>query len=133
MIIVTTFLNHHSLKIQWMSSRLQLTMNLKYRSKIYIHYIDDLIVPITSIINLPMSDGVVPHDFKPALVYPLIKKKTRAGMTLRSIVQYQTWHLCQNTGYDCSQTTKCTRRRTNCYRTMYNLLINVFIVLKQRF
>ena len=40
------------------------------------HYIDDLIVPITAIINLPMQDGVVPHDFKQALVTPLIKKKT---------------------------------------------------------
>ena len=40
------------------------------------HYIDDLIVPITAIINLSMRDGVVPHDFKQALVTPLIKKKT---------------------------------------------------------
>ena len=40
------------------------------------HYIDDIIVPITAIINLSMRDGVVPHDFKQALVTPLIKKKT---------------------------------------------------------
>ena len=40
------------------------------------HYIDDLIVPITAITNLSMQDGVVPHDFKQALVTPLIKKKT---------------------------------------------------------
>ena len=40
------------------------------------HYIDDLIVPITAIINLSMQDGVVPHAFKQALVTPLIKKKT---------------------------------------------------------
>ena len=40
------------------------------------HYIDDLIIPITAIINLSMQDGVVPHDFKQALVTPLIKKKT---------------------------------------------------------
>ncbi len=41
------------------------------------HYIDDLIVPITAIINLSMREGVVPPDFKQALVTPLIKKKTR--------------------------------------------------------
>ena len=40
------------------------------------HYIDDLIVHITAIINLSMQDGVVPHDFKQALVTPHIKKKT---------------------------------------------------------
>ena len=40
------------------------------------HYIDDLIVPITAIINLSMREGVVPPDFKQALVTPLIKKKT---------------------------------------------------------
>ena len=40
------------------------------------HYIDYLIVHITAIINLPMQDGVVPHDFKQALVTPLITKKT---------------------------------------------------------
>ena len=40
------------------------------------HYIDYLIVPITAIINLSMQDGVVPHDFKQALVTHLIKKKT---------------------------------------------------------
>ena len=39
------------------------------------HYIDDLIVPITAIINLSMREGVVPPDFKQALVTPLIKKK----------------------------------------------------------
>ena len=39
-------------------------------------YIDDLIVPITAIINLPMREGVVPPDFKQALVTPLFKKKT---------------------------------------------------------
>ena len=38
--------------------------------------IDDLIVPITAIINLSMREGVVPPDFKQALVTPLIKKKT---------------------------------------------------------
>ena len=40
------------------------------------HDIDDLIIPITAIINLSMQDGVVPHAFKQALVTPLIKKKT---------------------------------------------------------
>ena len=40
------------------------------------HYIDDLIVPSTAIINLSMQDGVVPHDFKQARVTLLIKKKT---------------------------------------------------------
>ena len=38
--------------------------------------IDDLIVPITAIINLSMREGIVPPDFKQALVTPLIKKKT---------------------------------------------------------
>ena len=38
--------------------------------------IDDLIVPITAIINLSMREGVVPPAFKQALVTPLIKKKT---------------------------------------------------------
>ena len=37
--------------------------------------IDDLIVPITAI-NLSMREGVVPPDFKQAIVTPLIKKKT---------------------------------------------------------
>ena len=40
------------------------------------HYIDDLIVPITAIINLSMREGVVPPAFKQALVTPLIKKNT---------------------------------------------------------
>ena len=40
------------------------------------HYIDDLIFPITAIINLSMREGVVPPNFKQALVTPLIKKKT---------------------------------------------------------
>ena len=40
------------------------------------HYIDEVIVPITAIINLSMREGVVPPDFKQALVTPLIKKKT---------------------------------------------------------
>ena len=35
-----------------------------------------IIVHITAIINLPMQDEVVPHDFKQAPVTPLIKKKT---------------------------------------------------------
>ena len=38
------------------------------------HYIDDLIVPITAIINLSMREGVVAPDFKQALVTHLIKK-----------------------------------------------------------
>ena len=40
------------------------------------HYIIDLIGPITAIISLSMREGVVPPDFKQALVTPLIKKKT---------------------------------------------------------
>ena len=39
-------------------------------------YIDDLIVPITAIINLSLREGVVSPDFKQALATPLIKKKT---------------------------------------------------------
>ena len=59
------------------------------------HYIDDLIVPITDIINLSMREGVVPPDFKQALVTPLIKKKHFIGMNLRIIVQYLTSAFCQ--------------------------------------
>ena len=40
------------------------------------HDSDDLIVPITAIINLSMREGVVPPAFKQARVTPLIKKKT---------------------------------------------------------
>ena len=40
------------------------------------HDIDDLIVHITTIIDLSMREGVVPPDFKQALVTPRIKKKT---------------------------------------------------------
>ena len=47
-----------------------------FPSRLLKHYIDDLIVPITAIINLSMLEGVVPPDFKQALVTPLIKKKT---------------------------------------------------------
>ena len=39
-------------------------------------YIDDLIVPITAIVNLSMREVVVPPDFKQAIVTPIIKKKT---------------------------------------------------------
>ena len=53
------------------------------------HYIDDLIVPITAIINLSM------RDFKQALVTPLIKRKHFAGMNLRIIVQYLTSAFCK--------------------------------------
>ena len=38
--------------------------------------INQLIFPITTIINLSMKSGVVPRDFKQALVNPLIKKQT---------------------------------------------------------
>ena len=38
--------------------------------------INQLIFPITTIINLSMQGGVVPRDFKEALVNPLIKKQT---------------------------------------------------------
>ena len=47
-----------------------------FPTRLLIHYIDDLIVPITAIINLSMREGVVPPDFKQALLTPLIKKKT---------------------------------------------------------
>ena len=40
------------------------------------HYIDDLIVHITTIINLSMRERVVPPAFKQAIVTSLIKKKT---------------------------------------------------------
>ena len=46
------------------------------------HYIDDLIVPITAIINLSMREVVVPPGFKQALVTPLIYRKHFAGMNL---------------------------------------------------
>ena len=55
------------------------------------HYIDDLIVPITAIINLSMREGVFPPDFKQALV----KRKHFAGMNSIIIVQYLTSAFCQ--------------------------------------
>ncbi len=48
------------------------------------HYIDDLIVPITAIINLSTREGVVPPDLKQALVTPLIKKKTLCRNELKN-------------------------------------------------
>ena len=47
-----------------------------FPSRLLKHYIDDLIVPITAIINLSMREGVVQPNFKQALVTPPIKKKT---------------------------------------------------------
>ena len=38
--------------------------------------IDQLIFPITTIINLSMQSGVVPQDFKQALVNPLVRNQT---------------------------------------------------------
>ena len=46
--------------------------------------IDQLIFPITTIINLSMQSGVVPQDFKQALVNPLIKKQTLCKNYLRN-------------------------------------------------
>ena len=46
--------------------------------------IDQLIFPITTIINLSMQSGVVPQDFKQALVNPLIKKQTLCKDDLRN-------------------------------------------------
>ena len=59
------------------------------------HYIDDLNVPITAIINLSMRGGVVLPDFKQALVTPLLKRKHFTGMNLRIIVQCLTSAFCQ--------------------------------------
>ena len=39
-------------------------------------YIDDIIPLITDIINVSLSTGIVPHQFKDAVVIPLLKKKT---------------------------------------------------------
>ena len=36
--------------------------------------IDILILPITNIINVSLRDGVFPHQFKEAIITPLIKK-----------------------------------------------------------
>ena len=86
MITVATFLNHRLLKIQWISTSEVRSIIIKstnascaldpFPARLLKHYIDDLIVPITSIINLSMREGVVQPDFKQALVTPLIKKKT---------------------------------------------------------
>ena len=46
--------------------------------------IDQLIFPITTIINLSMQSAVVPQDFKQALVNPLIKKQTLCKDDLRN-------------------------------------------------
>jgi len=45
------------------------------------HCIDQLIHPITTIINMSMQDGVVPEDFKQGLVNPLIKNKSWQKIT----------------------------------------------------
>ena len=77
------------------------------------HYINDLIIPITAIINLSMRDGVVPHDFKQALVTPIIKKKTLCRNEFKTYGPISNLSfLSKNTGEDCSQTTKCTYRIT---------------------
>ena len=47
-----------------------------FQTRLLKNYIDDIIVPITAIINLSIREGVVIPDFKQALVTPLIKKKT---------------------------------------------------------
>ena len=46
--------------------------------------IDQLIFPVTTIINLSMQSGVVPQVFKQALVNPLIKKLTLCKNDLRN-------------------------------------------------
>ena len=46
--------------------------------------INQLIFPITTIINLSMQGGVVPRDFKQALVNPLIKKQTLCKNDLKN-------------------------------------------------
>ena len=46
--------------------------------------IDQLIFPITTIINLSMQSGVVPWDFKQALINPLIKKQTSSKNDLKN-------------------------------------------------
>ena len=48
--------------------------------------INQLIFPITTIINLSMLGGVVPRDLKQALVNPLIKTQTLCKMTQRIIL-----------------------------------------------
>ena len=48
-----------------------------YPTRLLKHYIGDLIVPITAIINLSMRYGVGPLDFKQALATPLKKTLCR--------------------------------------------------------
>ena len=73
-----------------------------------------LIVPITAIINLSMRERVVPPDFKQALVTPLIKKKTLCRNEFKNYRQISNLRLSvKNTGEDCSQTRKCTHRRSS--------------------
>ena len=82
--------NHHFLKKHYRVSHLQLLMKFSLLLKKYPNKscdldpfpahllkscIDQLIFPITTIINLSMQSGVVPQDFKQALVNPLIKKQ----------------------------------------------------------
>ena len=84
-------LDHHFLKNHYRVSHLQLLMKfsllfLKYPNKscdldpfptlLLKSCIDQLIFPISTIINLSRQSGVVPRDFKQAHVNPLIKKQT---------------------------------------------------------
>ena len=46
--------------------------------------IDQLIHPIITIINMLMQDGVVPDEFKQALVNPLIKKRNLGKNELKN-------------------------------------------------
>jgi len=41
---------------------------------------NQLILPISTIINILLQDGAVPDDFKQALVNPLLKNKILAKM-----------------------------------------------------
>ena len=99
MIMTMISLNHHFLKKHYRVSHMQLLMKFslfffKYPNKscdldpfqtlLLKSCIDQLIFPITTIINLSMQSGVVPRDFKHALVNPLIKKQTLCKNDLKN-------------------------------------------------
>ena len=81
-----------------------------------------------------MRERVVPPAFKQALVTPLIKKKTLCRN------EFKNYRPQSNLSFLSKILEKIVAKRlnahielNNCYRTMYNLLINVFIPPKQPF
>ena len=105
-----------------------------FTTRLLKHYIDDLIVPITAIINLSMREGVVPPDLKQTLVTPLIKKKTLCRNSFNNDRPISNLSFMSNILEEIvAKRLNANIEEHHCCRTMYNLLINVFIRPKQPF